>query len=528
MATFGEKIQALMDEVYAGWQKEENKGKSKWDVLGTYSEAHQIAVVFGNFNYQVENGGLEQWVYNGYFHDDADKLIEYLETGAELDERCRNLLDRVYKLDQYANETECDRYGYYEDPDDDGGSGFIGDLVDCGAFDTWYYEHCGNDDWWETVSGIIDKTGEHDVALSHDSGEPEDTPLQPDHLETANAHRSLRVYVENTHNERLGGFTMPLPTKPKDLRPFLDNIEINDPQDIRIKEIRSDTVGLDEAVTDAIFNSMSPDALNELNYLAAKIDALHPAALEMYVTILDADRHCGTFAELINLMENLDLFNIQPAFSAEQYGEFLIDTAKDNTSAVFDKLEHSEYSDERELAQYILRLEAHVDAAAYGRAAAELENGVFTESGYLTESEGFREVYRGPEDIPAEYRVVQSATQAKEQTADNVVHVIAPGIKSDEMLGKFLYDNEMLSEKDTQAANARLSFTAFPEDYYRMIGKRRREAGNGSFTQAGYVEGHQPAEKPSVLKQIDTARAKHAVVSEKSAPEKPKSRGPEL
>jgi len=388
-----------------------------------------------------------------------------------------------------------------------------------------------NMDEHESGSAKVESEYEEDappiVAFGERPSPYSDGP-HPDDYENATTHLPLRVYIENIRDERLGGFTMPLPTKPKDLRPFLDNIGIIDPQDIRIKEIRSDTVGLGEAVTDAVFNSMSPNALNELNYLATKIDALHPATLEMYITILDADRHCGTFAELINLTENLDLFNIQPAYGAKQYGEFLIETEKDNTSAVFDKLEHSEYSDERDLAQYILRLEAHVDAAAYGRAAAELENGVFTESGYLTEGEGFREVYRGPEDIPAEYRAVQFEPQAQEKTAGNDVRVIAPGIKSDEMLGRFLYDNNMLSEKDTQAANARLSFTAYPEDYYRMIGKRRREAGNGSFTQAGYVEGHQPAEKPSVLKQIDTARAKHAVVSEKSAPEKPKSRGPEL
>jgi hypothetical protein len=115
-------------------------------------------VVLGNFNYQVENGGLEQWIYNGYFHDDSEKLIEYLEIGGETDERCRTILDRVYKLDQYAQETDCDRYGSYSIPDDeDGENGFIGDMTNCDAFDTWYYERCGEDDWWEVVSGIIDK-----------------------------------------------------------------------------------------------------------------------------------------------------------------------------------------------------------------------------------------------------------------------------------------------------------------------------------------------------------------------------------
>ncbi|MDR1070813.1 MAG: hypothetical protein LBL37_08550 [Gracilibacteraceae bacterium] len=206
MAAFEDKVQALVDEVYREWQKEENKNKSKWDILDEFSAAHQIAVVLGNFNYQVENGGLEQWIYNGYFRDDAEKLIEYLEAGAEFDERCRTILDKIYKLDQYARETDCDRYGNYSDPDDeDGDRNFIGDMINCGAFDTWYYEHCGKDDWWKVVSGIIDKTEGRESA-----------PVRRDEQGGGNAALShpLRVYIENVHDDRIGGFTMPLPTTP--------------------------------------------------------------------------------------------------------------------------------------------------------------------------------------------------------------------------------------------------------------------------------------------------------------------------
>jgi hypothetical protein len=103
MEEYGDRIQSLMDEVYDEWRKEENKGKGKWDVLAGFSEAHQIAVAFGNFNYQVGNGGISQWIYNGYFEDDAEKLTGYLEIGAESDERCCS-----GNLNQYAkraNET---------------------------------------------------------------------------------------------------------------------------------------------------------------------------------------------------------------------------------------------------------------------------------------------------------------------------------------------------------------------------------------------------------------------------------------
>ncbi len=93
MAAFDDRIQALMDEVYHEWNKQENKDKGKRDILNGFSEAHQIAVIFGNFNYQVGNGGIEQWIYNGYFHDDAEKFIDYLEAGAASDARCQVILD---------------------------------------------------------------------------------------------------------------------------------------------------------------------------------------------------------------------------------------------------------------------------------------------------------------------------------------------------------------------------------------------------------------------------------------------------
>jgi hypothetical protein len=402
MAAFGDKIQALMDEVYAVWQKEENKGKGKWDILNGFPAAHQVAAVFGNFNYQVGNGGISQWIYNGYFHDDAEKLVEYLEIGVESDERCRSILDRVYKLDQCAQETDCDRNGSFYD--EEGESGFIGGVIDGDAFDTWYYKSCDDENWWQVVGGIIDKVEAREsapVGQDEHNGEV-----------TAAAHFPLQVYIENVHDERIGGFTVPLPTTPEDLRPFLDGAEITDRRDMKIWEVRSDIGDLGDMAGEGIGKTKSPHTLDELNYLAAKIQALRPNDFGVFTAALEAKRHCGSVAEIINLTENLDRFHIQPAQTPGMYGDFLLDTQKDDTAEIFRKLEQSENPDERAFAQYILKLEAHVDEEAYGRAAAEEENGVFTACGYLTESEGFKDVYRGPQDIPAAYRV--SEPQAAE------------------------------------------------------------------------------------------------------------------
>jgi hypothetical protein len=400
MAAFGDKIQALVDEVYNEWQTGENKHKGKWDILNGFSAAHQIAVVFGNFNFQVENGGLDQWISNGYFRDDAEKLIEYLETSAELDNRCRTILDRIYKLDQYAQETECDQYGNYSGSSDEGGeSGFIGDLINCDTFDTWYYEHCGKDDWWEVVSIIIDKAEAQESAPVHHD--------EHDGGDAATSH-PLRVYIENIHDDRIGGFTMPLPTTMEALQPFLEGAEITGWQDMGILEVMSDIDGLGEVLTGAIKKTMSRDALDELNYLAARLQTLQDeSGYEMFAAAAETKRHSGSVTELINLTfdENLKHFELVPAFTNEQYGDFLINLAGDEYADSFGRLDDSDDPSDNALAGYIEKLEKYVDKAAYGRDAIKNENDVLTKSGLLIGGNTLREIYCGPQDIPAEHRV---------------------------------------------------------------------------------------------------------------------------
>jgi hypothetical protein len=403
MSDFSEKIQALMDEAYDEWRKEENKGKDKWDILNDFSKAHQIAVTFGNFNYQVENGGISQWIYNGYFQDDAEKFIEYLEIGAQTDERCRAILDRVSMLDQYAKETNCDRDGYYYDRDyEDDDSSFIGDMIDCDRFDKWYYEHCGNDDWWETVCGIIDKTEEHgltpDGQHEHGGGDTHKNP-------------PLRVYIENITNESVGGFTMPLPATREEIKPFLDGAEIASWRDMMITETFSDIKGLEERLGEAIATSWHPDILNEINYLAARIGHISEnGGLEIFSANIEAGRNCGSVAEMINLTfdDNLNRFDVQPCFTEEMYGGFLVENwLQDVHAESWHRLNDSDDLADRALAAHIEKLEKHVDMAAFGRTVATEENGVFTDQGYLTGGDDLLEIYRGPDDIPLELFVLE-------------------------------------------------------------------------------------------------------------------------
>lgn len=154
---YSEKIQELMDDVYNKWNAGERKSQQK--ILSEFSETHRIAVVFGNFNYQVENGGIEQYIYNGYFMDNKDTFADFLNCGKEIDERFAKIYDIICQLDRECSNGDYSREGYYVDHCGDCGSEeeySLGDCIDSEAFDSWYYENCGGDDWWEAVYRIIE------------------------------------------------------------------------------------------------------------------------------------------------------------------------------------------------------------------------------------------------------------------------------------------------------------------------------------------------------------------------------------
>jgi len=222
----------------------------------------------------------------------------------------------------------------------------------------------------------------------------------------------IRVYIGNKKDEWLGSLTIPLPTTSEVLKPFLDSIEIADRQSIRIMDVFVKMAPgenqLDVAVNSIVDGNDSPDILNELNYLAAKISKMGDEEREILTAVLEAKRHCGSLAEIINLTENLGCFDLQPAFYPEQYGEFLITMTQDETYECFERLRASNNDDDRLFVKHIERLEKCVDYGDYGRLVATEQDGVFTERGYLTEYGEFRTVYRGPEDIPPAYRCFAS------------------------------------------------------------------------------------------------------------------------
>jgi len=74
-------IQKLYTEAYDIY-KQHNEDRDKIEQL--LSKQHRIAVIFGTFNYQVGNGGFEQWLYN-YSEQDKQELQQILKRGIDQD-----------------------------------------------------------------------------------------------------------------------------------------------------------------------------------------------------------------------------------------------------------------------------------------------------------------------------------------------------------------------------------------------------------------------------------------------------------
>lgn len=211
----------------------------------------------------------------------------------------------------------------------------------------------------------------------------------------------LEAFVVSGENPDKGGWIQ-LPISREDFLEAVAAIGVADPakDSIRVTIVEPELEVLSPHLKE-------PFDLNELNYFAAKLGFLEEMSDERFQAFaanLQAGRHCGSVAEMINLLENIGRVDLYPAFSPEEYGAFQINLARDEYADMMDKLEQSSNPEERAFFSYIAEMETHIDLASYGKAQAENENGVFTDYGYLTESAAFHEVYRGAQDIPAEFQ----------------------------------------------------------------------------------------------------------------------------
>ena len=129
--------------------------------------------------------------------------------------------------------------------------------------------------------------------------------------------------------------------------------------------------------------------LDELNYLASKLDDMSQDEYERFQAAMEIGDHTGSIQELINLTENLDCYDIYPDIhDNDDLGRY--------------------YIEELDAMQVPEHLRNYIEYEAYGRDIALEESGQFTDLGYVRDTgDSFHEYYDGERgSIPEEYRVM--------------------------------------------------------------------------------------------------------------------------
>ena len=145
-----------------------------------------------------------------------------------------------------------------------------------------------------------------------------------------------------------------------------------------------------DCYVDGLYDKLGEyESLDELNYLASKLDEMSDSEYAQFQAGMGMGDHCGSLQEIINLTENLDCYEVYPHI------------------ADYDDLGRY-YIEELEVMQVPEHLQNYIDYEAYGRDVAMDENGSFTDQGYVRDTgDRFCEYYNGERgSIPDEYRVM--------------------------------------------------------------------------------------------------------------------------
>ena len=145
-----------------------------------------------------------------------------------------------------------------------------------------------------------------------------------------------------------------------------------------------------DCYVDGLYSKLGEyENLDELNYLASKLDEMSESEYAQFQAGMEMGDHCGSLQEIINLTENLDCYEVYPHIhDYDDLGRY--------------------YIEELEVMQIPEHLQNYIDYEAYGRDVAMDENGSFTDQGYVRDTgDRFCEYYDGERgSIPDEYRVM--------------------------------------------------------------------------------------------------------------------------
>lgn len=236
------------------------------------------------------------------------------------------------------------------------------------------------------------------------------------------------------------------------------------------------------------------ESLDELNYLAAGIEAMDKDDFARFEAAIGVSDYSNSVKDLINLTENLNKYDIYPdVHDHDDLGRLYIEE--------YGAMEVPDH------------LKSYIDYEAYGRDIALDEIGHFTDQGYVRDSgDSFNEVYDGNrENIPEEYRVM-SAPELSEDEKLEMAQDLAFDLDEffrqkdpqyaaahpDAHAGKELI-SDLLLEGKTAAIKDRLAEMAqLPED--ELVSRI------GAYEQATGYEAYLDTDVPAIREKLEQAQ----------------------
>ena len=187
----------------------------------------------------------------------------------------------------------------------------------------------------------------------------------------------------------LVGEWVKFPTTPEEMQKVFERIGIGQKDDFG-QPYEEWFITDYDCYVDGLYDKLGEyENLDELNYLASKLDEMSQGEYEQFQAAMEIGDHTGSIQELINLTENLDCYDVYPDIhDHDDLGRY--------------------YIEELDAMQVPEHLRNYIDYEAYGRDIALEESGQFTDLGYVRDTgDSFHEYYDGERgSIPEEYRVM--------------------------------------------------------------------------------------------------------------------------
>ena len=196
----------------------------------------------------------------------------------------------------------------------------------------------------------------------------------------------------------LVGEWVKFPTTPEEMQKVFERIGIGQKDDFG-QPYEEWFITDYDCYVDGLYDKLGEyENLDELNYLASKLDEMSQGEYEQFQAAMEIGDHSGSLQEIINLTENLDCYDIYPDIhDHDDLGRY--------------------YIEELDAMQVPEHLRNYIDYEAYGRDVALEEGGEFTDLGYVRDTGSDEKNIRNFSTYPDE---VQKIVKARPELSGNI------------------------------------------------------------------------------------------------------------